>query len=61
MRGAVAIALLVPVVQEVALTVRAWMKQRRKAQRDDRDTQIQQLEERLRDLEQRAEAEARWR
>lgn len=61
MRGAVAIALLVPVVQEVALTVREWMKQRRKARRDARDNQIQQLEQRLLELEQRAEAEARWR
>ena len=61
MRGAVAIALLVPVVQEVALTVREWMKQRRKARRDASDNQIQQLEQRLLELEQRAEAEARWR
>lgn len=61
MRGTVAIALLVPVVQEVALTVREWMKQRRKSRRDDRDAQIQALEQRLRELEQRAEEEARWR
>lgn len=65
MRGVLILAALGPVITEVGATVRQYLKERRKlrsaTQAAQRDGELRELREKLTALEQRMEAEARWR
>lgn len=61
MHGPLLTIVLVPLIQELAATYREHLRQKRKAEKDQQNARIVQLEQRLAVLEQQAIAEARWR